>query len=101
MLDTIDLSQKLTIKQYERPAQPPSPLEGLHWQSFEESAVVLGFEGWDAAGKGGVIKRRPRCSTARLQRHSSLRRLATKTTPPVALQPSPSEAGHLTVFDRA
>lgn len=59
MLDTIDLSRKLSVRQYEKELPKLQVrLRELHWKSFQKRVpVVLGFEGWDAAGKGGVIKR--------------------------------------------
>jgi polyphosphate kinase 2 (PPK2 family) len=59
MLDKIDLSKSLTRAKYdeELPALQVRMHE-LHWQCFERRVpVILGFEGWDAAGKGGAIKR--------------------------------------------
>lgn len=59
VLQTLDLSKKLARKSYE------SALE--KWQGrlnfltrqpkFKQHAVVAVFEGWDAAGKGGAIRR--------------------------------------------
>ena len=59
MLDTIDLTKTVTRKKYdeELPALQVRMHE-LAWNCFEKRLpVVLCFEGWDAAGKGGAIKR--------------------------------------------
>ncbi len=59
ILDTVDLSASLGRSKYERELE--------HWQAEiavtmreaqeREIPVVLAFEGWDAAGKGGAIRR--------------------------------------------
>ncbi len=64
-LDQVDLSQKLTRKQeaealseaWERLAQLRLILGGLIGDQGIGPAVCVLFEGWDASGKGGCIKR--------------------------------------------
>lgn len=67
VLGRMDLSQKVGERRYER--------ELLQWQgelnrlsrskAFEKRAVVVAFEGMDAAGKGGAIRRVTRALDAR------------------------------------
>lgn len=59
MLENVDLSQKLEEAEYKR--QLPSLQAKLHLLGLEAyrqgHPVVMLFEGWDAAGKGGTIRR--------------------------------------------
>jgi polyphosphate kinase 2 (PPK2 family) len=59
MLENVDLSQKLDQAEYER--QLSSLQDKLHLLGLkvyrQGRPVVLVFEGWDAAGKGGTILR--------------------------------------------
>jgi polyphosphate kinase 2 (PPK2 family) len=59
MLDTVDLKLSLPRKKYD--AEIPvlqMRLRELHWACFQKRIpAVIVFEGWDAAGKGGTIKR--------------------------------------------
>jgi len=59
MLERIDLSQTLTREEYK--AQLPPLQERLQALTHElykrRRALIVVFEGWDAAGKGGAIKR--------------------------------------------
>ena len=59
ILDTLDLSQQLTDKKYERDLERlQGRLNGLWRQAKADGrSAVLVFEGWDAAGKGGAIRR--------------------------------------------
>ncbi len=59
MLEKVDLSKKLTRKQYdERVREEQVTLREFEFQMFKQNFPVLCvFEGWDAAGKGGAIKR--------------------------------------------
>ncbi len=73
-LDGVDLSLKLGEDEYRRLL---SELQGeiyrLAWQSWrgKHSAVFL-FEGWDASGKGGAIRRLSCAMDARLYRAISI-----------------------------
>jgi polyphosphate kinase 2 (PPK2 family) len=59
VLESVDLSRRLGEKAYwKRIAGEQLRLRGLHFRIYEEQVPVLAvFEGWDAAGKGGAIKR--------------------------------------------
>ena len=59
MLETLDLTQKLDRDEYVRQlTRRQVQLRELGWQVYQQKRpVVLLFEGWDAAGKGGAIKR--------------------------------------------
>ncbi|MBS2967671.1 UDP-galactose-lipid carrier transferase [Metabacillus sp. KIGAM252] len=59
MLDTIDLSQTISDKEYKSELKALQlKLLGLQRALVEHKiGCVLVFEGWDAAGKGGSIKR--------------------------------------------
>ena len=58
-LDNVDLSQALSSKEYESQLiQAQSRLHHLFWSAYKKKiSTVLVFEGWDAAGKGGAIRR--------------------------------------------
>ncbi len=59
MLERSDVSQKLTVEQYEEQLEPlQAQLQALGHALYERRrSLVVVFEGWDAAGKGGAIKR--------------------------------------------
>ena len=59
MLEKVDLSLKLTRGEYEKRVETlQNRLHLLGYQVYlQKRPVVLVFEGWDAAGKGGAIKR--------------------------------------------
>jgi polyphosphate kinase 2 (PPK2 family) len=59
MLETLDLTHKLERAEYIRQlARRQIQMRELGFQVYQQKRpVVLVFEGWDAAGKGGVIKR--------------------------------------------
>lgn len=59
ILQRVDLSLKLDDKKYERKlARLQAKLHLLGFQVYlQKRPVVLVFEGWDAAGKGGAIQR--------------------------------------------
>lgn len=59
LLAKADLSKKLSKKQYkEQLKELQGKMERLHGELYRRRIpVVLGFEGWDAGGKGGAIKR--------------------------------------------
>jgi polyphosphate kinase 2 (PPK2 family) len=59
ILRRVDLAQKLNEKSYERTlARLQAKLHLLGFQVYrQQRPVVLIFEGWDAAGKGGTIQR--------------------------------------------
>jgi polyphosphate kinase 2 (PPK2 family) len=59
MLETVDLSKKLSRKQYD--AQIPRYQVKLREQTYQlyldRRLLIAVYEGWDAAGKGGSIRR--------------------------------------------
>jgi polyphosphate kinase 2 (PPK2 family) len=59
ILEQVDLSQKISQAAYERELEVlQKRLKALGYEIFvQQRAVVMCFEGWDAAGKGGTIKR--------------------------------------------
>lgn len=59
VLSGIDLSKSLTKEEYKKELDRlQKRLERLHNELYRlRIPVVLGFEGWDAGGKGGAIKR--------------------------------------------
>jgi len=59
ILDNVDLSVFINKKDYEKELEKLQlKLWGLTWQAHQKkiSTIIL-FEGWDAAGKGGCIRR--------------------------------------------
>ena len=63
VLDKVDLTKALKRKEYEDQLQEYQVrLRELEYRCFDERrAVVIGYEGWDAAGKGGNIRRVTEC----------------------------------------
>jgi polyphosphate kinase 2 (PPK2 family) len=59
MLETLDLSRSLPRDQYALEiTRRQIQLRELGWQIYvQQRPVMVAFEGWDAAGKGGAIKR--------------------------------------------
>ena len=59
MLEQVNLKTRLTRAEYERQLTPlQNQLHLLGYQVYvQKRPLALVFEGWDAAGKGGVIKR--------------------------------------------
>jgi polyphosphate:AMP phosphotransferase len=59
LLERVDLSKKLDRKEYEERLDPlQERLRELELECYHQRvAVVVVYEGWDAAGKGGNIKR--------------------------------------------
>ncbi len=105
VLSGVDLSKALTREEYkEKLDKLQKRLEILHSDIYRlRIPVVLGFEGWDAGGKGGAIKRLtshldPRgyqvCPTASPndieRKHHYLWRFWNKVP----------KAGHVAIFDR-
>ncbi|HVS30826.1 MAG TPA: polyphosphate:AMP phosphotransferase [Thermoanaerobaculia bacterium] len=70
VLDKVDLSKKISDKKYERGLEKlQAEIARLAWKAWNKrrSTVIL-FEGWDAAGKGGAIRRLIAPIDARLYR---------------------------------
>ncbi|NNL64869.1 MAG: polyphosphate:AMP phosphotransferase [Myxococcales bacterium] len=59
VLDTVDLSAKLDDREYKRRLkEAQARLNDLHRRAHEKGVSTLAvLEGWDAAGKGGAIRR--------------------------------------------
>jgi AMP-polyphosphate phosphotransferase len=70
LLDDIDLSQSLSKSDYRSELKEwQRKLSNLAWRAREaEVPTVLCFEGWDAAGKGGCIRRMTAAMDPRLYR---------------------------------
>lgn len=105
VLSGVDLTKSLTREEYKAQIDAlQKKLELLHSELYRlRIPVVLGFEGWDAGGKGGAIKRLtshldPRgyqvCPTAAPndieKKHHYLWRFWNKVP----------KAGHIAIFDR-
>jgi polyphosphate kinase 2 (PPK2 family) len=74
MLELIDLKQRLSHARYDSQRELlQNELHLLCYQTYKQKRpVVIVFEGWDAAGKGGTIKR----LTERIDPRDLPRRLA-------------------------
>ena len=59
MLENVDLSVKLDKGDYDRQVKPlQNKLHLLAFKAYQQKRpIAVVFEGWDAAGKGGAIKR--------------------------------------------
>ena len=59
MLENVDLSVRLDKAEYEQQVKPlQNKLHLLAFQAYQQKRpIIVLFEGWDAAGKGGAIKR--------------------------------------------
>jgi polyphosphate:AMP phosphotransferase len=70
VLDRVDLKKTLTAKEYDRKlARLQGKLNQLSRAAWEKKvSSVLVFEGWDAAGKGGTVRRLTSAMDARLYR---------------------------------
>ena len=68
VLDHVDLGQKLSDKEYRKQlAKYQTRFYGLAWEAYKQKrSTVAVFEGWDAAGKGGAIRRLTAATDARL-----------------------------------
>lgn len=74
VLDQVDLSHRLTKQQYNAKLRKlQNKLHKLTWSAKEKkcSSIWL-FEGWDAAGKGGAIRRMTAAMDARLYKAISI-----------------------------
>ncbi len=106
ILKTVDLTQQIEKSHYRNElATYQQKLNDLSWQAYhQKKSMVLVFEGWDAAGKGGVIRRIMQAVDARISRVISV------------AAPSDEElahhylwrfwrhvprAGHVTLYDRS
>jgi len=74
ILDHVDLTRSLTKKSYQQQLEKyQRKLYKLAWQAREQkrSSIAM-FEGWDAAGKGGAIRRITAAMDARLYKVISI-----------------------------
>jgi polyphosphate:AMP phosphotransferase len=106
ILDRVDLAKRLSVREYEkRLASAQGRLGRLVRAAFEKkrSSVVV-FEGWDAAGKGGSIRRLTAAMDPRTYRVISV---ATPTDEEKAhhylwrFWRHVPRAGYVTVYDRS
>jgi len=70
VLDHLDLGQKLALDLYRNElARLQTELNGICWEAYKRGrSIVLVFEGADAGGKGGAIRRFTNAIDARLYR---------------------------------
>ena len=70
LLDHVDLSRALAKQDYKACLDEyQGKLNKLIWQAYRECvSTVMVFEGWDAAGKGGAVRRLTQAMDARLYR---------------------------------
>lgn len=70
LLDHVDLNRSLSKQDYKAALEEyQGRLNELVWRAFREKvSTVMVFEGWDAAGKGGTIRRLTHAMDARLYR---------------------------------
>ncbi len=70
VLDTVDLTQTVSAKDYRKALTTyQGKLHRLAWEaSRQKRSTLIVFEGWDAAGKGGSIRRMTQAMDARLYR---------------------------------
>lgn len=70
VLDSVDLAQTISDKDYKKQlAKYQERLSRLAWAAREKRrSSIFMFEGWDAAGKGGAIRRLTGAMDARLYR---------------------------------
>jgi len=106
VLDRVDLSASLPDDEYEaRLDHAQDRLGNLAWKAREHGRnTVAVFEGWDAAGKGGAIRRVARAVDARLFQAISI---AAPTDEERAhhylwrFWRHVPRAGHMTIYDRS
>lgn len=74
VLDQVNLDQDLSSKKYKRKLEKQQArLHELTWEAHERKvSTVAVFEGWDAAGKGGAIRRVTTAIDAKLSRVISI-----------------------------
>jgi len=106
ILDDIDLSPKLLKDEYkELYDELALEIEFLAWQCYQKNiSSVIVFEGWDAAGKGGIIRRLVPALDAKLYR-------VIQTAAPSKIEKSHHylwrfwqdlpEDGKITIYDRS
>jgi polyphosphate:AMP phosphotransferase len=106
ILDTVDLSLHYGKKEYQKLlADYQKKLHGLAWKAYDANhSTMIVFEGWDAAGKGGAIRRITSAIDARLYRVISI---AAPTDEELAhhylwrFWRQVPRAGYMTLYDRS
>jgi len=106
VLDRVDLSLSLTRDEYKKQlSYYQKKLHELSWKAYlSQRSTVLVFEGWDAAGKGGAIRRLLSAMDARLYRVISV---AAPTDEELAhhylwrFWRQVPRAGYMTLYDRS
>ena len=106
VLDTLDMSLTLTKSDYKEQLQYyQTKLSQFAWQAYDaKHSTVIVFEGWDAAGKGGAIRRLTDTIDARLFRSISV---AAPTDEELAhhylwrFWHQVPRAGYMTLYDRS
>lgn len=106
VLETVDLAARLAGKDYnKRLERRQAQLRQLAWKAKHQGRnTVMVFEGWDAAGKGGAIRRVTAGMDARLYRVISV---AAPTDEELAhhylwrFWRHIPRAGHMTIYDRS
>jgi polyphosphate:AMP phosphotransferase len=106
ILDRVDLTERIEPEAYSRELKSlQSKLNTLSWKAWERKhTCVAVFEGWDAAGKGGAIRRVTRALDARLFR---VVQVAAPTDEERAhhylwrFWRGLPRAGHITLYDRS
>lgn len=106
VLDRVDLSASLTREEYKKKLHHyQKKLHELSWKAYlSQRSTVLVFEGWDAAGKGGAIRRMISAMDARLYRVISI---AAPTDEELAhhylwrFWRQVPRAGYMTLYDRS
>jgi polyphosphate kinase 2 (PPK2 family) len=102
----VDLTERIEPKAYSRELKSlQSRLNALSWKTWERKKTCVAlFEGWDAAGKGGAIRRVNRALDARLYR---VVQIAAPTDEERAhhylwrFWRGLPRAGHITLYDRS
>jgi polyphosphate:AMP phosphotransferase len=106
VLDHVDLASTLDSKRYKAQLKAlQQRANTLAWQAYSHGrSTVMVFEGWDAGGKGGAIRRFTNAVDARLYRATSV---AAPTDEEKAhhylwrfWRPIP-RAGYITIYDRS
>jgi len=74
ILDTVDLTQRLDNQKYRDELETyQGKLHRLTWAAYQKKcSTIIVSEGWDAAGKGGAIRRMTQAMDARLYRVISI-----------------------------
>ncbi len=106
VLDKVKLSKELEKSEYnDELKRYQKELNELSWKAFhKKKSMVLLFEGWDAAGKGGVIRRVNQAIDARVSRVISV---AAPTDEELShhylwrFWRHIPKAGHVTMYDRS